>query len=432
MPPFLGGKMAKDTLVTAFDLAIYEIFPRMFVGKREDAFKNISGILSELRSLGINTIWLMPIHPVGRLNRKGAFGSPYAVQDYFEIDSKLGSKEDFRVFIKTAHSYGMRVFMDMVMNHCACDSVLVREHPDWILKDHQGRFARKIAEWEDVYDLDYHNQQLVDYMVSVLRYWVEEFDIDGYRCDVADLVPLGFWLRARHEISMIKSGFLWLSEGYGNEMYQAFDITYDYDGYTRFLQYLEKKVPLVDYVSYLNYQHRNLPKNAVKLRFLENHDQPRIAYRLGIEEVQKLTAFTILLRGIPLIYNGQEYLSDSRPDIFDFPALHEKKNLWFRDFLAEVLKLRNKSPALRYGDMELSLENRDVVLLKRFYNGSEVLAVFNFSDEERKITVRTSEKSGVLHYMEHLSNSPVHLKVRNHEVRFTLNSKPLVLSRVIY
>ncbi|ACR80266.1 MULTISPECIES: alpha-amylase family glycosyl hydrolase [Kosmotoga] len=424
--------MAKDTQVTAFDLAIYEIFPRMFVDKGGGAFKNISGILSELKSLGINTIWLMPIHPVGIENRKGASGSPYAVRDYFEIDSKLGSKEDYRVFVKTAHSYGIKVFMDMVMNHCACDSVLVREHPDWILKDGQGKFGRKIAEWEDVYDLDYHNQQLVDYMVSVLRYWVEEFDIDGYRCDVADLVPLSFWLKARHEISMIKPDFLWLSEGYENEMYRAFDITYDYDGFTNFLQYLEKKIPLMDYISYLNYQHRNSPKNAVKLRFLENHDQLRISGRLGVEEVLEWTAFMLMLRGVPLIYNGQEYLKGSRPDIFDYPPLYEKKNLWFRDFLAGLLKLRSKSPALRYGEMELSFEDRDVVLLKRFYNGSEVLAIFNFGNEEREIAIRTSERSGVLHYMEHLSDSPVHLKVRNHEMRLALNSKPLVLSRVIY
>ncbi|OAA20204.1 hypothetical protein DU53_08665 [Kosmotoga sp. DU53] len=111
---------------------------------------------------------------------------------------------------------------------------------------------------------------------------------------------------------------------------------------------------------------------------------------------------------------------------------NEKKNLWFRDFLAGLLKLRSKSPALRYGEMELSFEDRDVVLLKRFYNGSEVLAIFNFGNEEREIAIRTSERSGVLHYMEHLSDSPVHLKVRNHEMRLALNSKPLVLSRVIY
>jgi len=426
--------MAHDTKETIFDLNIYEVFPRMY-GMSGNAFKKISEALPALKELGINTVWLMPVHPVGKKNKKGFYGSPYAIRDFFEIDGSLGTKHDFLEMVKYAHSLGMKVFMDMVMNHCACDAAFACKNPAWLLKDHNNRFARKVEDWSDVYDLNYANHDLVNYMIEVLKYWVREFDIDGYRCDVADLVPIAFWMRARHEISMIKSGFFWLSEGHGDEMYQAFDMTYDYDGFTQFLLYLDGKVSLEYYVKYIEYQNSRIPSNAAKLRFIENHDQQRFAERVEDPVLLKnWTAFFITLRGVPLLYNGQEYRALEKPDIFGTPSPEPPQNSEFRDFVATLLSFRRRSRVMRYGSMSIHIDSkRNTLVIIRRLGKHEVIAGMNFSGRDQEVLFDVDAgASSHVHFFEHISNTPYHLRVSNSKIRILLDSKPIILSRVLY
>ncbi len=426
--------MAHDTNETIFDLSIYEIFPRIYAEER-NAFRRISEFLPLLKDLGVNAVWLMPIHPVGELHRKGSYGSPYAIQDFFEIDDFLGTKQEFLQMVRFAHSLGMKVFMDMVMNHCACDAPIAKKHPEWLLRDHSNRFSRKVADWSDVYDLNYANHALSDYMIKVMKYWIEEFDVDGFRCDVADLVPLAFWMRARHEISLIKKGFVWLSEGHGDEMYQAFDVTYDYDGFTQFLLYLNGKFGLDQYIRYLNHQNSRLSANAAKLRFLENHDQERFARLIGDRGLlRNWTAFYIMLKGIPLVYDGQEYCSTKKLDIFGTPAPEDWKENQFRDFIKNLLRFRKRSRVMRYGQMSLQVDNKnDTVLVTRRLGKHEVIGAMNFSGKDRGITLGVeTETSNYAHFLEHVSNTPYHLKVTNSKAQLLLDSQPMVLSRVSY
>ena len=186
--------VAFDTPNWVRNAVVYEVFPRNHhVG---GTFADIYRDLERIRSLHTDILWLMPIHPVGTVGRKGTMGSPYAIKDYRAINPELGDARTFRMLIDNAHSLGMKVMIDVVYNHTSRDSVLLREHPEWFLQDSKGNFLTKVPEWSDVYDLDYFQPDLWNYQIETLERWVD-FGVDGFRCDVAPLVPLGFWSAAR-------------------------------------------------------------------------------------------------------------------------------------------------------------------------------------------------------------------------------------------
>ena len=195
--------MATDTPDFFKNLVIYEIFARAYTKDDGKAFAEIKKDLERLKELGVNAVWFMPIHPTGEKNRKGTLGSPYSIRDYYAIDPALGTAGDFRDLVKRAHELNMLVIMDMVLNHTSTDSVLAREHPDFFIQK-DGHPYRKVDAWTDIYDLNYDNGQLVDYIIAMMKYWVSEFDIDGFRCDVAGLVPINFWVKARSDLNGIK------------------------------------------------------------------------------------------------------------------------------------------------------------------------------------------------------------------------------------
>ena len=163
--------------------------------------------MPRLRNMGVDVLWFMPIHPIGELNRKGALGSYYSVQDYKLVNSEFGVIEEFQMMVKLAHELGMYVIIDWVANHTAWDHEWVTKHPDWYAKNSSGEMYSP-HDWTDVVQLDYSNQELRQAMLDAMAFWVREADIDGFRCDVADLVPLDFWEQAREELEEIKPLFM--------------------------------------------------------------------------------------------------------------------------------------------------------------------------------------------------------------------------------
>jgi glycosidase len=205
--------------------AIYQINTRQFT--TEGTFAAAQEHLQRLKDLGITIIWLMPVHPIGEVNRKGTLGSPYAVKDYYAVNPELGTLDDLKRFVSAAHDLGMYVILDWVANHTAWDCVLVDEHPEWYDRDWKGDFRpTPWWDWPDIIDLDYHQADLRKYMTDALTHWVREADIDGYRCDVAGYVPTDFWNNARRELDAIKPVFM-LAEWETRDLhYAAFDMTY--------------------------------------------------------------------------------------------------------------------------------------------------------------------------------------------------------------
>ena len=204
---------------------IYQIFTRS--SSQEGTLNGVTSRLDELQKLGVNILWLMPIHPDGQLKKKGTLGSPYAVRDYYAIDAALGSKDDLRRLVQEAHRRQMKVIIDMVANNTAWDSVMMA-HPDFYKKDKQDQITYPY-DWTDVAALDYSNSKLRRYMTDMLVYWIKEFDLDGYRCDAAGEISTDFWEQARVELDRAKPDIMMLAEASKPDLLRkAFDLDYSW------------------------------------------------------------------------------------------------------------------------------------------------------------------------------------------------------------
>ncbi|HYY56094.1 MAG TPA: alpha-amylase family glycosyl hydrolase, partial [Pyrinomonadaceae bacterium] len=225
-PRDFSKETARSVPAWAQDGVIYEIYPRAFSASGD--FRGITARLDELKNLGVDILWLMPIHPVGQEKKKGSIGSPYAVRDYYAINPDYGTKEDLRRLVSEAHRRGMKVIIDIVANHTSWDSVMMKE-PDFYTRDTSGKILPPVADWADVADLNYTNPRLRDYMIDVLKFWLREYDLDGFRCDVAGMVPTDFWERARTELEKIKRDIVMLAEWHEPDLLvKAFDLDYSW------------------------------------------------------------------------------------------------------------------------------------------------------------------------------------------------------------
>ncbi|NOZ08837.1 MAG: alpha-amylase [FCB group bacterium] len=336
---------------------LYEVFPRNH-GKT-GTFQDITDDLERIRSLGTDIVWLMPFYPTGRLNRKGKSGSPYAISDYRSIDPALGDFDDFQVLVESVHDLGMKLIIDIVFNHTSCDSNLIKTHPDWFLKDEAGNFSRKENNWSDVYDLDYSQTELWRAQIDTLKFWCAR-GIDGFRCDVASLVPLRFWESARSTVDPDRK-LIWLAESVHKsfvhhlrkegfycssdpELHSVFDLTYDYDGFEYLTPALEKGQPIGPYLNHLFIQQTLYPADSCKLRFLENHDVPRVAGRVTNQRCLKnWSVFYALLPGTTLIYAGQEYGLTHLPNLFERDKINwPEKAVGFYNFFKKLMIVSRK------------------------------------------------------------------------------------------
>ena len=322
--------MAENTERTWRNQVLYSIFVRNHTP--EGTFEGVRRDLPRIRGLGVDVIWLLPIHPIGEKARKGVLGSPYAIRDYRAVNPEYGTLDDFRRMVDEAHRLGMRCVIDVVYNHTSPDSVLAAEHPEWFYHKEDGSFGNRVGDWSDIIDLDYTDRGLWAYQIETLKYWASM--VDGFRCDVAPLVPLGFWREARAAVESVRPGCLWLAEtvdpdfisalraeGFGClsdcQTYEAFDICYDYDIYPVFRDYLDGAVPLARYAEAVNRQEVTYPANYSKLRFLENHDQARAAFLVPDgPSLLNWTAFSFFQKGTGFIYAGQEAGCAHLPNLF--------------------------------------------------------------------------------------------------------------------
>ena len=350
--------MATVTPKSLRNMMMYQVFVRNFT--EDGTFKGVARYLDHIKSLGTDIIWLMPIHPIGKVARKGTLGSPYAISDYRAVNPEFGTLDNFKALVAEIHKKGMKCIIDVVYNHTSPDSVLSREHPEWFYHKEDGRFGNRVGDWTDIIDLDYSNKELWSYQIETLKMWAEI--VDGFRCDVAPLIPLDFWLKAREEVEKVRPRCIWLSEsvepgfitymrGRGmtalsdSEIYQAFDLCYDYDVYGKFRAYLSGKGTLEDYAEAINRQEYIYPENYVKLRFLENHDQTRAAFLIPDRKaLEGWTAFTFFQKGMPLIYAGQEWTIPHLPSLFDKDTVEVPilgAAIWLIDLIAKLADIRH-------------------------------------------------------------------------------------------
>lgn len=334
------------------NLVFYEVFVRNH-SLRGD-FAGVEADLPRIRAMGVDVVSLMPIFPIGRLARKGSRGSPYSVREFCQIDADYGSAEDLADLIRAAHGLGLKVILDVVLNHTALDCPLYLDHPDWYAP--RSAEHNTLPEWTDVVPFDHSNPDLRSYLLSVLEHWAR-FGFDGFRCDAACFLPLEFWLEARRRLDALNPDLIWLAEsahiGYvaerraaglpilsDNELFQAFDLTYDSESLPIWQAVLAGRAPLIRYAEMLRLQDGIYPADYVKLRFVENHDQPPLVEVApsGYAAVA-WTAFQAFNKGAFLIYAGQECAVRPKTSLFETAPIQWLK-YELQPFLMSLAKLK--------------------------------------------------------------------------------------------
>jgi glycosidase len=371
---------------------IYQIFTRSF--SREGTLNGVTGRLDELHNLGVNILWLMPIHPPGQVKKKGTLGSSYAVRDYYAIDAGLGVKEDLRRLVQEAHKRQMKIVIDIVANHTAWDSVMMA-HPEFYKKDKQGQITFPY-DWTDVAALDYSNPKLRRYMTDVLTYWIKEFDLDGYRCDAAAEVPTDFWEQARAELEAVKPSIMMLAEAAKPELLRnAFDIDYAWPLLSTLNDIVMNGESASAVRTIVEQQRALYPEGALHMRVSDDHDELRAVTRYGFPGAIAVSALISTLDGVPLIYNGMEVGDDTQsrdPALFEEQKIFWQAALWhpeYPKFYAAIDALRRQHSALQQGQT-VWLHNSNeqhVVSFERRAGTEEFLIAVNLSNTPFRGTV---------------------------------------------
>jgi glycosidase len=401
---------------------IYQINTRQFT--REGTFRAAEAQLPRLKELGATILWLMPVHPIGEVNRKGSLGSPYAVKDYYGVNPELGTLDDLKRFVRAAHDLSMYVLLDWVANHTAWDNNLATEHPEWYSRDWKGDFRpTPWWDWPDIIDLDYDQPAVRQYMTDALKYWVSEADVDGYRCDVAGFVPTDFWNNARKELDAIKPVFM-LAEWESRDLHaEAFDMTYAWSWNEAVHRIAMGELDVNSLHVYYSWNEKAFPADAMRMLFVSNHDKNAwegTEFEQFGDALEAAIVLSAVSEGMPLIYNGQEAGNPRRLQFFErdpidwrehpLGALYrrmfalKKANtaLWNAHWGARMIHVPNSAPA-------------QVLSFVRRNERDKVFAVFNLSPKAQTVTFAESLYHGA--YTEYLSGEPAQLDA---DTRLTL------------
>jgi len=414
------------------DGAIYSVYLRSF--SPEGTFAGLEKRLPELKELGITTLWLMPIHPVGVKNRKGILGSPYSIQDYYGINPEFGTLDDFKHLLQSVHSQGMKLIIDLVANHTSWDSKLILEHPEWFTKDSADQIIAPNADWHDVADLDYSKTGLRAYMKAMMLYWVRDVGIDGFRCDVAELVPTDFWEDVREALDGVKPVMM-LSEGSLPEQHvKAFDLTYSWNVYDMLDPVLSGKRPIVLLDQILRTEELQFPKGSLRMRFVTNHDKnawdaPAVK-KFGAAGLKLATVLVHTFPGVPLIYTGEEVANDRALSLFEKTEVDWSRPREMGEMNKSLIALRRDNPALARGEfirLKGSAE-KDVYAFLRVAGKSRVLVVLNFARTARTVTLQvpagsSAQKGGRIRYRDLFLKRDWSVPVSARQVKLTLEPR---------
>lgn len=376
---------------------IYEVNVRQF--SPEGTFEAFSEDIPRLKDMGVDILWLMPIHPIGEENRKGTLGSYYSIVDYTEVNPEFGTKEDLQNLVNKAHEHDMKVIIDWVANHTAWDAVWTETNPEFYETDEDGNFFPPIEDWEDVIQLDVENRDMWDAMISAMEYWVREYGVDGFRADVAYMVPTEFWMEARERLDAIKPVFM-LAEAEEPELHRAFDMSYawNYASTIRDIGAGEAGLDALDNVLSENFA--RFDKSDYRMFFTTNHDENSWTgsdpdmYGDNFENFAVLSA---TVWGMPLVYNGQESGLDKQLEFFEKDEI-EWNNYEYEEFYTTLLHLNRNNRALFNGEaggdyLKMTTDSDDAIFAyKRITAEDEVFVILNFSDSEQSFVFDSGDQ----------------------------------------
>ncbi len=391
------GPVSETTQHWVDDEVIYEVFVRDFTP--EGTFAAAATQLPRLKALGVTTVWLMPIYPVGEKNRKGTLGSPYAVRDYSAVNPRFGGMDDFRAFVDAAHELGLIVILDFVANHTAWDNAWVTDNPGWYTVDANGEITHPIGtDWTDVADLNYDEPAVWEAMTNALEFWVTDLDVDGFRCDVAEMVPAEFWRQAIDRLRQHKP-LLMLAEGGSGELHEVgFDVTYGWTTYHA-LKDVWNGAPADTLYMLLEQEAESLPEGALRLRFSTNHDEtawdnPPVVLFGGQQGAMAAAAAALTMPGVPLIYNGQEVGDSQKLRLFEKDNIDFGQNPTTLEFYDALLAIHAESAALRRGEINVLVRDDDVLVHELMLQDADgagdphrLLVMVNVRDREEIVAI---------------------------------------------
>lgn len=376
------------------DAVVYEVNVRQYTP--EGTFAAFSEHLQQLKDMGIQVLWFMPIHPISETKRSGVLGSYYSITDYCEVNPEFGSKEDFSNLVSKAHEMGFHVMMDWVANHTGWDNAWIKDHPDWYTQDAQGNvISPEGMGWPDVADLNYDNTEMRAEMIRCMKYWVEEFDIDGFRCDYANGVPADFWEEARAELEKIKPFYMLAEDDKTKELLEyAFDMNYNWGLYDTLLQLHNDNKNAGTIKLYIP---NSFPDGTYTLNFLDNHDknsyEGTIMEHFSEDDLPLMFSLIYTIPGAPLIYTGDEIGLDHAIAFMEKDTVDwESTGRSYRDLLAALGDIRSTNPALYCGNFGgaaeyYDVESKYILAFCRQKDGNTVKCIFNVTKREHELDV---------------------------------------------
>jgi len=418
------------------NLLFYQVYVRNH--SKSGDFNGVINDLKRIEQLGVNVLYFMPIHEIGQKSKKGTLGCPYSIKDYKSINPEYGTIDDFQKLIIEAHKKGMKVMIDIVFNHTSHDSVLRAQNPEYFYKNEDGIISNKVGDWWDIIDLDYTSSRaLWSELIDVLLYW-NELGVDGFRWDVSSLLPIEFLEEAHERVLDVNPDVIFLSESvHGgfvshlrnqgfkalseSELYQVFDIAYDYDIQPYFEGYLEGKNSFRRYVEEMKRQEEIYPDNYVKLRNLENHDYGRFAPMVNndLDKIKNWTSFMFFSKGATMIYAGQERCDNNKPSLFDVDLVN-----WEGYDLSGLIKRLSditNDKIFSYGFYNIRVLDIDVFCAQYSYLGKEIIGVFNVGLEQGTLNIDILDGK----YTNLIDNSDIIIK----KGLLELSNKPLIFNR---
>ena len=395
----------KNNKISLRNKMIYQVFVRQFSNTHD--FNGVINQLDRIKNLGTDILYLLPFYPIGKKDRKGSIGSPYSIYDYGSIDPLNGTLDDFKKLIELTHQKDMKIIIDMVLNHTSRDSLLLQQHKEWFYL-RNGEIGNKVGDWSDICDLDYTNEELVDEIIDMLKYWVS-LGVDGFRMDVCSMVPASFWKKAIEELHKVNQNIIMLGESIeldfirhlrnngfyamsDSEAFEYFDMLYCYD--IRESQddfYYNGNNLNVWLKDILNQESRYKP-DYVKIRYLDNHDRERVANFKSGSNLMNLWALNFYLKGPSFVYAGDEVCDPHLPSLFEIDEVNwdfSKDISYFIKKLAEI----KKNPIYSYGVFNVHFSKKNIAHLSYEYKNKQSIGIFNFENES--IEVDTNLKDGV-------------------------------------
>ena len=376
----------------AADVVLYQVNPRVFAPS--NSLQAVIDRLDSIEDLGVNMLWIMPIYPIGEEKSKN---SPYSVKDYKAVAPEYGTVDDLRMLVESCHERGMGVILDWVANHTAWDNVWLKEHPDWYTHDSVGNIIFPPGtDWTDVADLNYDNKEMRAAMIDAMKFWVDSVGVDGFRCDVADQVPVDFWVDCIRNLRAAAKprNLIMLAEGANLSNFSAgFDLNYAWEFMRAINQVMVENAPVGLLVKVNENEYKDLERGKYKLRFTTNHDEATKASPIkqyGGERAS-MAAFvaTTMLHGGMLIYGSQEVGYPEPINFFHYVPVNWNANPKLREEYKKLVAIYNEHPALRSSGKvrQYDDDQNSVLCIDRVLNNDNVLVMVNVRKEPHNVEV---------------------------------------------